>query len=216
MTDVVVVDDHELVADGLRRLVEQAPGMRAVQVCHSGDELLSWLAAGNQADLCTLDLLVPGVSGLELLRSLGRSWPDLKVLVCTASANADVAARCLREGADGFISKFRPAREFTRALRQVADGGRYIDEDLMSDVVAKLAGRAGAERLHEGLSTREYEVLLALARGVSVKEIAESLFLSPKTVSTYRTRVLVKLNVSSNAELTAYALRNGLIELHTV
>jgi two-component system, NarL family, invasion response regulator UvrY len=216
MTDVVVVDDHELVADGLRRLVEQAPTMKVVQVCHSGDDLISYLAAGNHVDLCTLDLLVPGVSGLELLRTLGRRWPDVQVLVCTASANADVAARCLREGASGFISKFRPGSEFTRALRQVANGGRYIDEELMGDVVAKLAGRAGAERLHEGLSSREYEVLLALARGVSVKEIAESLFLSPKTVSTYRTRVLAKLNVSSNAELTAYALRNGLIELHTV
>jgi two-component system, NarL family, invasion response regulator UvrY len=216
MTDVVVVDDHELVADGLRRLIEQSPDMRVIKVCHTGDELLAWLGAGNRADLCTLDLLVPGVSGLELLRTLGRSWPNLAVLVCTASANADVAARCMREGAAGFISKFRPGRDFTGALRQVATGGRYIDQDLMSDVVAKLAGRPGAERLHEGLSTREYEVMLSLARGVSVKEIAESLFLSPKTVSTYRTRVLAKLNVSSNAELTAYALRNALIELHTV
>jgi two-component system, NarL family, invasion response regulator UvrY len=216
MARVLIVDDHELVSDGLQRLVEQSPGFDVVTVCSSGDALLKMLADGVQADICTVDLVMPGISGLELLRVLRTDWPNVAVLVCSANANAEVAVRCLRAGALGFISKFQPGVHFMTALRQVADGQRYIDPDLMTEVVSRLAADPLARNGHEMLSSREFAVMELLARGQSIKGIAEAMFLSPKTVSTYRSRILTKLSVSSNAEITAYAVRNGLIELDTV
>lgn len=216
VTTVIVVDDHELVAEGLRRVVGEQPDFEVVAVLSSGDELLAHLAAGSLPDLCTVDLSMPGVSGLELVRLLRSDYPAVHLLVCSANASAEVAVRCLRAGAAGFISKFRPQAEFVVALRQVARGERYIDADLMSEVVSRLtAGTTGPVR-HERLSEREYDVMLALARGESIKGIAAAMYLSPKTITTYRTRVLAKLEVRSNAEITAYALRHELIDLSAV
>jgi two-component system, NarL family, invasion response regulator UvrY len=216
MTRVLIVDDHELVSDGLQRLVEHTPGFEVVTVCSSGDSLLALLASGVETDLCTVDLVMPGISGLELLRVLNSDWPDVAVLVCSANASAEVAVRCIRAGALGFISKFQPGVHFTTALRHLADGQRYIDPDLMTEVVSRLAADPLARSGYEMLSSREFAVMEMLARGQGIKDIAAAMFLSPKTVSTYRSRILTKLSVSSNAEITAYAVRNGLIELDTV
>ena len=216
MTRVVIADDHELVSDGLRRLVEQLSGFDVVGVCGSGDVLLTLLARGVEVDVCTVDLVMPGTSGLELLRVLHADWPTVGVLVCSANASAEVAVRCIRAGALGFISKFRPGSDFVAALRHVANGQRYIDPDLMTDVVSRLAAGPVAVNAYEMLSPREFAVMEALARGQGIKDIATTMFLSPKTVSTYRSRVLTKLGLSSNAEITAYAVRHGLIELDAV
>jgi two-component system invasion response regulator UvrY len=216
MARVVIADDHELVSDGLRRLVEQAPGFDVVTVCRSGDDLLALLASGVEVDVCTVDLVMPGISGLELLRVLHSDWPDVRALVCSANASAEVAVRCIRAGALGFISKFQPGIHFMTALERVANGERYIDPDLMTDVVSRLASGPMGVHGYEMLSSREFAVMEALARGSSIKDIAAAMFLSPKTVSTYRSRILAKLSVRSNAEITAYAVRNGLIELDAV
>jgi len=216
VASVIVVDDHELVAEGLRRVVAEQPGHEVVAVLASGDALLAHLAAEPPPDVCILDLSMPGTSGLELVRLLHEDHPDLRLLVCSANASAEVAVRCLRAGATGFISKFRPQKDFVVALGQVARNERYIDADLMSEVVSRLTTEPSLTVRHERLSEREYDVMVALARGDSVKDIAAAMFLSPKTITTYRTRVLAKLEVRSNAEITAYALRHGLIELNAV
>jgi len=216
VTAVVVVEDHELVSDGLARLINQLDNCEVVATCGSGDELLTLLAGGAHVDMCTVDLMMPGISGLELLRALNDDWSDINVLVCSGNASAEAAVRCLQAGANGFISKFRPGSDFTRAVQQVAGGERYIDPDLFNDVLERLTADPSAAPLHEALSAREYAVMEALATGSAVKDIAASLYLSPKTVSTYRSRVLAKLGVESNAELTAYALRHGLIQVPTV
>ena len=216
MTTVIVVDDHELVAEGLRRVVAEQPGFEVTAVLSSGDELLASLASHPAPDVCTVDLSMPGTSGLELVRLLHDGHPDVHLLVCSANASAEVAVRCLRAGATGFISKFRPQEDFLAALAQVARGERYIDADLMSDVLSRLTTEPSPTVRHERLSEREYDVMVALARGESIKDIAAAMFLSPKTITTYRTRVLAKLEVRSNAEITAYALRHSLIELNAV
>lgn len=216
MTSVVVVDDHELVAEGLRRVVAEQPGLEVAAVLSSGDDLLAYLAANPAPEVCTVDLSMPGTSGLELVRLLHDGYPAVRLLVCSANANAEVAVRCLKAGATGFISKFRPQGDFVTALGQVAKGDRYVDADLMSEVVSRLTSDTATTARHERLSEREYDVMVALARGTSIKDIAAAMFLSPKTITTYRTRVLAKLEVRSNAEITAYALRHNLIELDTV
>lgn len=216
MARVVIADDHELVSDGLRRLIEHMPGFGVVGVCASGDALLAHLAGGSGVDVCTVDLVMPGTSGLELLRILNTDWPDVGVLVCSANASAEVAVRCVRAGALGFISKFRPGSDFTAAVRQVARGRRYIDPELLTDVVSRLASGSVVANNYETLSSREFTVMESLARGHSIKDIAAAMFLSPKTVSTYRSRVLAKLGLRTNAEITAYAARHGLIELDAV
>lgn len=216
MTTVIVVDDHELVAEGLRRVVAEQPGFEVVAVLSSGDELLAYLAAHPAPDVCTVDLAMPGTSGLELVRLVRTDQPAMHLLVCSANASAEVAVRCLRAGATGFISKFRPESDFVTALAEVARGQRYIDADLVSDVVSRLTAEPSAADRHERLSEREYDVMVALARGESVKDIAAAMYLSPKTITTYRSRVLAKLDVRSNAEITAYALRHALIELNAV
>lgn len=213
---VVVVDDHGMVADGLQRTVAKLPGVASATVCASGDELLRYLSEGQHVDVCTLDLMMPGTSGLELIGILSNDWPDTRVLVCTANASAEVAVRCLRAGAAGFISKFRPARDFAAAVTRVASGERYVDADLMSEVVERLAGPSSGDEPHRTLSAREFAVMEALARGEAIKDIAAALYLSPKTVTTYRARVLAKLRLRSNAEVTAYALRHGLVHLDAV
>lgn len=216
MTAVIIVDDHELVAEGLRRVVGEQQDFEVVAVLASGDELLARLGAGPAPDVCTVDLSMPGVSGLELVRLLRMGHPGVHLLVCSANASAEVAVRCLRAGATGFISKFRPQEEFVTALRQVSRGERYIDADLMSEVVSRLTAGTLTPARHERLSEREYDVMVALARGESIKDIAAGMYLSPKTITTYRTRVLAKLEVRSNAEITAYALRHELIDLSAV
>ena len=216
MTTVIVVDDHELVAEGLRRVVAEQPGLEVGAVLSSGDELLAYLAANPCPDVCTVDLSMPGTSGLELVRVLHDAHPAVRLLVCSANASAEVAVRCLRAGAQGFISKFRPQSDFVVALGAVARGERYIDTDMMSEVLSRLTAEPSESLRHERLSAREYDVMVALARGESIKDIAAAMFLSPKTITTYRTRVLAKLEVRSNAEITAYALRHALIELNAV
>jgi DNA-binding NarL/FixJ family response regulator len=213
MTSVAIVDDHELVADGLRRLVDQSPGLRAAAVVSSGDELLTLLASGADIDVCSIDLSMPGLSGLDLLAVLSSQWPDVGTLVCSASTGPELAARCLRAGAAGFISKFRPGPDYIGAVRQVADGRRYVDPDLVSEVVDLLSVAESDGPAHQRLSERELAVMLGLARGVSIKDLAASLYVSAKTVSTYRSRVLTKMGLRSNAELTAYALGHGLVQL---
>lgn len=216
MTTVIVVDDHGLVAEGLRRAIAEQPGFEVTAVLASGDDLLAHLAERPPPDVCTVDLAMPGTSGLELVRVLRSGHPGVHLLVCSANASAEVAVRCLRAGATGFISKYRPEADFLAALRQVARGERYVDVDLMSEVVSRLTAEPSSTARHERLSQREYDVMVALAGGEAVKDIAAAMFLSPKTVTTYRARVLAKLEVRSNAEITAYALRHGLIELNAV
>lgn len=212
-TTVAVVDDHLVVAEGFARLVANDPRFRVTAVLGSGEELLNMLATSPPPDVLALDLAMPGLNGADLLRTLRAEHPGVRILVVSAAARPEIAARCLREGALGFLSKFRSSESFLDALSAVADRRRYIDADLLSETLALLATNPTGGRTFEDLSAREFTVMQRIAEGKSIKEIATAMNVNAKTVSTYRARVLKKLGLRSNAELTAYCLRRQLVTI---
>ncbi|HEX9045162.1 MAG TPA: response regulator transcription factor [Candidatus Limnocylindrales bacterium] len=209
MVSVIIADDHAVVRQGVARILSGTRDVTVVGEAASGDELIDRLLSTN-ADVCLLDLAMPG-GGLDALGRLHELRPDLRILVFSMHPEDQFAVRCLAAGASGYLGKGCPPEQLVSALRTVAAGRRYIGEtvaELLADHV--VSGPQGEP--HEKLSNREYEVFRRLARGESSGEIANTLGLSVKSVSTYRTRVLEKLGLSRNADLTRYAIRHGLID----
>jgi len=209
MLRFLIVDDHALMRSGLRRILEDAFAPATVAEASSADQALAEIAR-QSFDLVLLDLSLGGRSGLDLLRDLRTTHDRLPVLVVSMHSEDEFAIRALRAGASGYITKNRAPEELVEAVGRVLRGGRWFGDDLLRRVTDDVArGRAVAP--HETLSPREFEVFRGLAAGRSVSELAEALALSVKTVSTYRTRILEKMRLSNNAELTQYAIRNGLV-----
>jgi two-component system invasion response regulator UvrY len=206
---LLIADDHPVVREGLRRIVQDAPGLEVAGEVASGHELLERLPQ-VPADIILLDVSMPGPGFLELLQRLRTEHPTVAVLVLSVHPEDQYAVRALRAGASGYLTKDHSPEELTEAIRRVYRGHKYVSQALAERLAADLAMGAGDAR-HELLSDREYEVLCLLGSGRKVKEIARSLQLSPKTVSTYRTRILEKMHASSNADLVRYAALNGLI-----
>jgi DNA-binding NarL/FixJ family response regulator len=204
-----VVDDHQVVCTGLRSMINAQPDLGVVAEATSGREALERLR-DTAADVLLLDLHLPDMSGLDVLRYARSHYPQTRILVLSSYPEAQFGLNVLRSGASGFIGKGTEAPELMRALRTVARGGRYVSQELAAQLVATLDGDANAPR-HGVLSEREFQIFVKLAEGESVSQIAARLFLSVKTVSTYRRRVLDKMSMNGNADITAYALRNELI-----
>lgn len=209
MIRLLIADDHPVVREGLRRIVEDAAGLEVVAEVASGDELLDRLPR-VPADVVLLDVTMPGPGFLEVLQRLRSEHPTVAVLVLSVHPEDQYAVRALRAGAAGYLTKDHSPEELTEAIRRVHRGGRYVSAGLAERLAAHLTTGARDVR-HELLSDREYEVLCLLGSGRTVKEIACTLQLSPKTVSTYRTRVLEKMQASTNADLVRYAALHGLI-----
>ena len=208
MIKVALVDDHTVVRSGLRQFLAEHVDMRVVGEAKNGREALE-LARGGEVDVMLLDISMPNESGVDALLAIKQRFPQLPVMILSAFPEEQYATTLLRQGAAGYLNKECDLDEVVNAIRTVARGRRYI-----SPAVAELIadGAAGLEKpLHETLSDRELQVFLRLAKGETVSAIAESMFLSIKTVSTYRTRVLEKLQLATNSDLTYYALKNGLI-----
>lgn len=212
MIRVLIVDDHELVAEGFARLIERSFNYKIVGILRSAEALYEALSTGLDPEVCVLDLTLPGASGAEVLRTLRREYPAVRILVVSASARPEIATLCIREGALGFLSKFQCGSELLRALETVANGEHYVDKDLFDKVLSYMLSAQSSDRQMDDLSTRELTVMKKIAKGMSIKEIAAVLNLNAKTVSTYRARLLKKLNIKSNAELTAYCLQHGVIQ----
>ncbi|MBX3679076.1 response regulator [Cognatazoarcus halotolerans] len=209
MIKVAIVDDHQIVRAGFRELLGEEVDIRIAFEAASGEEALQNLRT-EACDVLLLDLSLPGQSGVDVLRAARQRYPELGVLVLSGFPEERYALAMIRNGANGYLCKDCERNELLKAVRTVAQGRRYLSgrtAELMAD---ELTG-AGSAPLHESLSERELQVFLRLAKGESVSDIASILSLSVKTVSTYRSRLLEKLAVSSNAELAAYALRHGLI-----
>lgn len=199
-----------MVRAGLRRILQEAlPGARCEEVATT-PEVLAALRT-TRWDLVLLDLAVAGRGGLELLREIRRLRPRLPVLVTTAYADDPFAFRCFRAGAAGYVSKAQPAEDLVEAARRVLAGGRYVSASLAEQLAAALRWDAD-QPPHAALSDRELQVLQRIARGRSIREIAAEFHLSDKTVATYRTRILEKLNLRSARELVGYALRCDLVD----
>lgn len=207
---VVIADDHAIVRRGLRQILEPEAHVTVAGEASSTNELLPLLAE-EQFDVLVLDISMPGRSGLDVLPEIRRRYPDLAVLILSVHSEDQFAIRCLKLGAAGYLNKESAPEELVRALRRVHSGRRYVRaglEEQLEGLEEKPTGRA----LHETLSAREAEVLRLLGSGKTVGEVAALLSLSVKTISTYRTRVLTKMGMETNAQLTYYAIKNALVD----
>ena len=207
--NLIIADDHHLVRSGLCKLIAQHSDLHVAAECRTGREALAALDA-HPCHVLLLDLSLPDMSGLDVLKSARIRHPKLAVLVISGYPERQFGINVLRAGAKGFIGKGVDEVELLRAIRVVAHGGRYVGPELADLLVNGLNG-TGNEPLHSVLSEREFQIFCKLAEGVSVTEIAQKLFLSVKTVSTYRTRILEKMGMKTNADITTYAIKNSLL-----
>lgn len=206
---ILIVDDHEIVRTGLRQLLELDADLEIAGEARTSAEALSMLRE-VPCDLVLLDVALPDRSGTDTLKLVRAAYPGLPVLMLSAYPEAQYAINLLRAGANGYLRKDAPGDEIVRAIRAVLQTGRYLSPAVSAMLVNQLDASA-PRPLHQDLSEREFQVLCKIASGKTVSEIAEELFISVKTVSTYRGRVLEKLNMRTSAELTHYAVKNGLV-----
>jgi two-component system invasion response regulator UvrY len=207
MYRVLLVDDHEVVRRGLRAILDDRFTGITVAEASSGDEALAALV--SPFDAVILDLSMPGRSGIDLLAEIKHRYPKLPVLIMSLHGEEQFAVRALRAGAAGYLTKSAAPEQLISAFERIVRGGRYISENLAERLAAVAGGDTGAP--HDRLSDREFEVMRGIASGETAGEIAERLHLSVKTVSTYRARLLDKMGMATNSELTRYALQNGLV-----
>lgn len=209
MMRVLIVDDHAIVRRGLRELLSDAFHGASFEEASDARQALELLRK-NAWDVALLDIALPGKSGLDLLKELKAEWPLLPVLVVSAHPEDQFAVRALKAGAGGYMTKESAPEELAKAIHKILAGGRYVSPAL-AEKLALGVTKDLTSTPHETLSDREYEVMSRIASGKTVTEIAEELSLSPKTISTYRARVLEKLGVKNSAEIVQYAIRNGLV-----
>jgi two-component system, NarL family, invasion response regulator UvrY len=207
---ILIADDHPLFRAGLKDFLTKASDVEVVGEADNGHEALR-LALKQHWDVVVLDLTMPRKGGLEVLLELRRERPNLPVLILSAHPEDQLALRLLKAGAAGYLTKEKAPEVLLSALRRVVRGGKYVSESLAEKAIIRWTSDT-ARPLHETLSDREYQVMSRIAAGKAVQEIAMELFLSPRTVSTYRARVLEKMNMKTNAELIRYALQHNLAE----
>ena len=209
MIQLMLVDDHAMLLEGLARQFSDRKDIQVVGRASTGQQALQQ-AAELQPDVMTLDVSLPDVNGINLVTHLKERLPKLRILVLTMYDHERYAASALEAGADGFLAKGAPFEELERAVREVAAGRRYLSDALSEKLKARWAG-AGRGPLSR-LSEREFAVLTALSRGKSLKEVADELGISDKTVSTYRARLMKKLDLKSGSDLVRFALEHGLLK----
>lgn len=210
MTTVLIADDHELMREGLARLLVEADGLEVVAMASDGDEALE-KAQEHKPDIVLLDVSMPGKGGMETLKELHSLLPGVRVLVLSMFPEDQYAVRLLKEGADGYLTKESAPDQLLGAIRKICGGGKYISSSLAEALVVHLESGPRAES-HSSLSDREFQVLRMLSSGKTVGEIAEELALSVKTVSTYRARILQKMDLKTTAQIMHYGLAKGLAE----
>lgn len=207
---VLIADDHAIVREGLKQIVMRMDEVSTVEEAGDGHEALTKIEK-NKYDLVILDISMPGLSGLDILKTMKDRNEKAHVLILSVHPQEQYAIRALNLGASGYICKDGVYEELAAAVKKIAAGGKYISSALAEKIA--FDKKDNLNKLpHEKLSEREFQIMCMLAKGKSVKEIAGELFISDKTVSTYRTRLLEKMGMEKNAELTHYALKNNLIE----
>lgn len=209
MIHVVLCDDHAMVRRGIRETLADAVDIQVVGEASSYPELREVLRL-TECEVLLLDLNLPGRSGLDILTTLRETQSAIKVLIVSMFAEDQYAIRCLRAGAHGYLNKAGDPIALINAVRTVAQGRKYVSAEVSNMLIDNLA-TPNTEALHDSLSERELQTLLKIASGKRLADIAQELMLSPKTVSVYRSRLLEKLKLSNNAELTVYAIRNELV-----
>ncbi|MBA3355040.1 MAG: response regulator transcription factor [Pyrinomonadaceae bacterium] len=210
MIKILIIDDHEVVRDGVKKIFEEQPGTTAFGEAGTAQEALM-LAREEEWDVAVLDLSLGSRSGLEVLKMLGQIRPQLPVLILSMHSEEQYARRAFRAGAAGYVTKDSSRAELARAIDKVLKGGKYVTPALAEKLVLSLNRNSQLSR-HETLSDREFEVMRLIASGKTVGEIAALLSLSNKTISTYRARILEKMEMKTNAQLTYYAIHNHLVD----
>ncbi|NJD21503.1 MAG: response regulator transcription factor [Melioribacter sp.] len=207
---IIIVDDHELVREGLKKVLLKEPGIQLVGEANNTLELFKLLEE-TEVDLVVLDITMPGRSGLDIISELKNLNDHIRILILSMHPEERFALRALKAGASGYLSKEAAARELVTAIRKIMSGGRYVSANLADHLLSNLDNDLG-KLPHENLSNREFEIFRLIAKGKSVGQIAEELILSVNTITSYRSRMMEKMNFSSNAEIVRYAIEHNLIE----
>jgi len=210
MIKILVVDDHPIIRKGLKQIIEETYDLIVEEEASNGYEVLEKIQKKN-FDVIILDLAIPGINGLDVLKQLKKIKPELPVLILSMYPEEQYAIRVLKAGASGYLTKESAPEELVSAIRKIKNGGKYISSSLAEKLAFNISVDSN-KMVHELLSDREFQVMCMIASGKTVSEIADELSLSVKTVSTYRYRILDKMNLNSNAELTHYAFENNLIK----
>ncbi len=210
MIKILIADDHAVVRQGLKQILGEFPDLTVVDEATNGPEVLEKARAADW-DVLVLDIALPGRSGFDILLELRAEKPDRPILVLSMHAEDQYALRVLKAGASGYLTKESVPEELIQAIRKVVSGGKYISPTLAEKLAFEI-GAPSDRPPHEALSDREFQVMRMIAFGKTVTQIAEELSLSVKTVSTYRARVLQKMDLKTNADLIHYAIQHQLIE----
>ena len=210
MIKILIADDHPIVRQGFKQVLSETTDLVVADEAGNGQEVLG-LVARKDYDVILLDISMPGKNGLEVLKELRLTNPKIPVLILSIYPEEQYAIRALKAGAAGYLTKASAPEELISAIRKVSRGGKFISSSLAEKIAYQLDGDSG-KAPHETLSDREYQILLMIASGKTVSDIAGEMCLSVKTVSTYRSRIIDKMKLKNNAELTTYAIRNKLVE----
>jgi len=211
MIRIAIIDDHAIVRAGLRQFFSEQVDLTVVAEASNGRDAVDIVRKGD-VDVILMDLSMPDQSGVDALAAIKARAPDLPVLILSGFPEEHYATTLLRQGASGYLNKDCDPEEIVKAIRTVYRGRKYITAGVAELLADGLGGGVGDKPAHEQLSEREFQVFLRLAKGETIGHMANSMSLSVKTVSTYRTRVMEKMKLESNSDLTYYALKNGLIQ----
>ena len=210
MLRVLIADDHPVFREGLRQIINETNDLVVACEASDGIEVLKRAREGC-CDVVLLDISLPAINGIEILKHLKTEKPKIPILMLTMHPEEQYAIRALRAGASGYLTKESTPDELVTAIRKISKGGKYISSSL-AEKLASEVGQMDVQAHHEMLSDREYQIMLLIASGKTVSQIAETLSLSIKTISTYRSRILKKMGMKTNAELTYYAIKNRLVD----
>ncbi|HRE39754.1 MAG TPA: response regulator transcription factor [Ignavibacteria bacterium] len=210
MIKILIVDDHQMIREGVKKILKSEPDIQILGEAKNGVEAIDFVSK-NQIDLVILDITLPGQSGIDIMKSLQKIHNKIKILIFSMHPEDRFAVRALKSGASGYLTKDAGAEQLVNAIHKIANGSKYISETLAEQLALEIYEEKFKE-LHEYLSDREFEVFLMISKGKKVSHIADVLNISIPTVNTYRARILEKMKMKSNVELSNYALKHNLLE----
>lgn len=215
MINVLLVDDHELVRTGIRRIIDEVRGMKVVGEVASGEEAFQF-CRNEEPDVVLMDMNMPGIGGLEATKKIVRYCPDVKIIILTVHTEDPFPSKVMQMGAQGFVTKQTGPDDLIQAIRAVNVGQRYLAPDIAQQIALSKFSGSESEQPFETLSERELQIMLMITKGQKVQDIAEQLSLSSKTVNSYRYRMFEKLSICNDVELTHLAIRHGMLDMETL
>jgi two-component system, NarL family, invasion response regulator UvrY len=209
MIKVLIADDHPLIREGIRKIIERSSDIEVAGEAQTAEELLA-LVPSTRFDVIILDLNMPGMGGLEAIEHLRMIYDNCRIIVLSMLPENNYAVRVLKTGAHGYLSKDKAPKVLLEAIRKVNNGGRYVSPALAEELALTISGESN--QTQNTLSNRELEVMKHIASGKSIKEISNIMHLSDRTISTYRSRVLQKMQLENNAQIVTFAIKNGFVD----